>query len=516
MDQNSLTYYYLQLVASGVPTGQALFQVKDNPKRDVHLPNALAYNLYGDPSISLGLPFNEVLSAGEYHTCALTPVGNVGCWGAGRPINDHGQDEDNAGPFIQIGSGALHSCGLRSNGSVDCWGANGYDQSVDQPGPFIQLAVGGDHNCGLRSDGSVDCWGRNDHFGAVDQDGPYTQISAGWEHTCGLTPYGKIECWGDDFFGQLTSPDRRFVQVDVGWGHTCGLTIDGEIDCWGRNEDGQAEDRLGPFTQVSAGGRHTCGLKTDGKVECWGLNTDGQAVGKDGPYVQISAGGTWKARTDAWGQTCGLKADGEIDCWGSNLDGQTASPSGPFGPNISDGNVVANYSFEEMQEPWKFHHSSRKGSFSLSETDPYVGDRAALIEINTTSANMQMYQKDIVLEPNTSYELSFAAKTNEVIVPEKNAQGEIKEVKYYPRLRVRIHRHVSGEPRYAWGQTYQLADSDWTFFRFRFRTENWLTSVNNARLSFWMAGIGKDKDMLAADGAKYNIDHVTLRPIYNR
>ncbi len=277
-----------------------------------------------------------IISAGEYHSCALRPDGRADCWGAGIEANDHGQAQDQAGPFIQLGTGALHSCGLRPNGSVDCWGSNIHGQAEDQAGPFIQIAVDGDYACGLRPDGSVDCWGRSNYGQAVDQAGPYVQISAGWTHTCGLAAGGSIFCWGDNSLGQAENKAGPFVQVSVGSVHTCALKPNGDIDCWGRNYDGEAEDQSGPFIQIAAGGRHSCALKEDGSAACWGLNSYGQAEGQTGPYVQISAGGTWMIGENDWGHTCGLKPDGSVDCWGSNADGQAEDQAGPYGPYVPE------------------------------------------------------------------------------------------------------------------------------------------------------------------------------------
>jgi hypothetical protein len=286
------------------------------------------------PAVIGGGPENpeSIVSAGEYHTCALRPCGQAECWGAMVPANDHGQAADQPGPFRQVGAGALHSCGLRPDGSVQCWGANGYGQAEDQIGPFTQISVGGVHNCGLRPDGSVDCWGQEDLGMADDQPGPFTQISAGWQHTCGLTPAGAIDCWGLNAYGEAADKAGPFVQVSAGWGHTCGLRPDGSAECWGQNDDGQAESQTGPFTQISAGGRHTCGLKADGSVDCWGFNSEGQAEDQSGPFTQISAGGTWLAGATRWGHTCGLTDSNNVVCWGSNGDGQAEDQPGPFGP----------------------------------------------------------------------------------------------------------------------------------------------------------------------------------------
>ena len=267
----------------------------------------------------------EIVSAGDYHTCALTPAGEVDCWG----LNGLGQATDQTGPYIAVSGGTYHTCALTPVGAVDCWGNNGNGQAAHQPGPYTQVVVGGYHTCALTPDGALDCWGSNDEGEATDQPGPYTQISAGGYHTCALTPAGAVDCWGNNDLGQAVGQPGPYTQVSAGYGYNCALTPGGAVDCWGNNADGQADYQPGPYIQVSPGSIHTCALTPAGAVDCWGWNAYGQADNQTGPYAQLSAGAA---------HTCALSPGGAVDCWGSNDYGQADDQTGPYGPYVPDTN----------------------------------------------------------------------------------------------------------------------------------------------------------------------------------
>lgn len=340
----SLAYHYIRRVVDNVPIGKALYKSKSNSTEPR---NSLAYNLYGDPSLTLlGGPLNEQAAEPEPATNEVTatarptalaqdsapfktptataPAMDVtgptapAAAGAGHP---RGAAFD---PELLLTVGGAHGCALQASGDVACWQINGnianywHADLPDAPGPYVQIVASFYNSCGLRADGSVNCWGRDRYdFHMEDRPGPYVQLSLKYLHVCGLRPDGRAECWGDNSAGQSDAPDESFIQVSAGMQHTCGLRANGSVKCWGRNAYGQALEPEGPFVQIDTSYFHTCGLRPDGRADCWGANHHGQSFNANGPFIQVSTG---------MFLSCGLRPDGSVECWGKHAQNQP----GPF------------------------------------------------------------------------------------------------------------------------------------------------------------------------------------------
>jgi uncharacterized protein YjdB len=83
-----------------------------------------------------GLAFATV-SAGDRHTCGVTPTGSAYCWGdnsSGQLGN--GTTANSATPalvsgaitFATVSAGASHTCGVTTSGVAYCWGSNSAGQ----------------------------------------------------------------------------------------------------------------------------------------------------------------------------------------------------------------------------------------------------------------------------------------------------------------------------------------------------------------------------------------------------
>lgn len=78
----------------------------------------------GDPASLLSV------SAGRWHTCIVRSHGAtaVTCWGANL---DEQLGRDVLGPYVQVSAGDAHTCGLTPRGAILCWGKNSAGQLGD-------------------------------------------------------------------------------------------------------------------------------------------------------------------------------------------------------------------------------------------------------------------------------------------------------------------------------------------------------------------------------------------------
>ncbi|MEZ5102370.1 MAG: hypothetical protein R3C15_21725 [Thermoleophilia bacterium] len=297
------------------------------------------------------------IASGEHHACALLRGGSAICWGEGRFGRlGNGSRAHVSQPtpvrvlasarLTQLTAGTYHSCALTVQGVVLCWGQDFVGQVGDdaglvdrgRPTPVAlprgrratQVSAGASHSCAVLDDGAVACWGwalsgrlgdgstQGEQPIPVKVDLPAGRVarsvSAGGFHTCAVLDDASAWCWGSDDEGQLGDGDafvdrprpsrvalpagRGAEAISAGDHHTCALLDDGALACWGSDADarlgtGEASriERSTPhlvagparrrFVAVSAGFEHPCAVADDGALLCWGSDSDGQ-LGDDG------------------------------------------------------------------------------------------------------------------------------------------------------------------------------------------------------------------------------------------
>ena len=259
------------------------------------------YNSYGQlgdgTSTTRGLPgdvtglTSNVLAVdlGGNHTCALTGSGGVKCWGynyygqlgngstatSTLPVDVQGLTSG----VLAVTAGTYHSCALTAAGGVKCWGNNSSGQlgnggstpsqvPVDVQGltsGVLAVSAGGSHTCAVTAAG-LKCWGYN-YYGQlgnastansptpVDVTGAAgsTAVAAGSNHSCAITGDAGVRCWGYNYYGQL--------------GDSTTLNHNAPADVTGLGSDVQA---------LGCGDNHCCVRMTAGNLKCWGSNSYGQ------------------------------------------------------------------------------------------------------------------------------------------------------------------------------------------------------------------------------------------------
>jgi len=132
------------------------------------------------------------IAAGYSHTCVVTSEGGVKCWGSNAvgQIGDNTKGNNRLAPtqvsgltsgVIEITAGLYHTCALTQAGGLMCWGSNmEYQLGIDDYEVVQKLVP--TKVPGLTSGVSA--------------------VSAGKYHTCARKWNGEALCWGENAYGK--------------------------------------------------------------------------------------------------------------------------------------------------------------------------------------------------------------------------------------------------------------------------------------------------------------------------
>ncbi|MCL2793310.1 MAG: hypothetical protein FWD87_09485 [Spirochaetaceae bacterium] len=333
------------------------------------------------------------VAAGNSHTLVIGANGTL--WGWGN--SDNGQtglrmlggtptaplQAGIATNWASVSAGAFHTVAVTTNGQLWAWGNNQFGQlgngtttnhdvpvRIGTATNWASVSAGERHTVAVTTTGQLWAWGRNwDGATGLDTTSGNTltptrvgiatnwaSVSAGAFHTVAVTTNGQLWAWGDrgqgrlgdgESWGNQNTPIRigdatNWRAVSAGAIHTVAIRMDGTLWAWGSNANGQTglgitsgntliPTRVGETTNwvsVSAGSGHTMAIREGNTLWGWGANSSGQLG--DGTTTQRNAphqvqSGTWTSVSAGRFHTVAIRTGGELWTWGSNLEGQLGS-----------------------------------------------------------------------------------------------------------------------------------------------------------------------------------------------
>lgn len=187
------------------------------------------------------------IATGLRHTAVLTDEGKIFSWGTRRKIKDKELltqmikkssetpvlESQHGEKFVKISAGSFHTLALTENGNIWIFGTFKYGVATqDNPSPGHLMLVHAISNSLF--------------------DGPIVKLDCGWTHCIVQSASGRIFTWGRGDYGQLgrscnQSHDSNPHPIEdllclnsfqCGSEHNLAITNDGRLFTWGWNEHG--------------------------------------------------------------------------------------------------------------------------------------------------------------------------------------------------------------------------------------------------------------------------------------
>ena len=311
---------------------------------------------------------NSIITAGEGHTCAITPADGLRCWG----WNDSGQLGDGtfadsnvpvnvidvlASTVIDLTAGIKHTCALLANSEVICWGlndsgqlGNGTTTNSNVPvlvqglqGRIVAIDGGAKFTCAQSDTDEVFCWGDNstgqlndgtttNRLVATLTDpglvGNVLMVAGGLKELQGVTKDGVTNFWNNEPLIPVTGvPEAVYEILTAGrWLEGgCSTTIGQDVNCWGSIVNVAVSGASLNRHLLDNGSGHACTVNSDGLV-CWGNNSNGQLGSgwnaKEDEVVVVRGLPSVVDLATGMNHTCAIIDNEIIKCWGENQFGQ--------------------------------------------------------------------------------------------------------------------------------------------------------------------------------------------------